>query len=99
LAFVILSTLALVLGLFFTWLVHSRGTLKILVLPDTAQVKPSAPDPLPQISIIVPARNEARNIRQCLEGLLVQNYPNYEIIVVDDRSSDATPLILAEQVR
>src|SRR6266566_2553971 len=43
----------------------------------------------PLVSIIVPARNEERNIRRCVESLLEQSYPNYEVIVVDDGSTDA----------
>lgn len=50
----------------------------------------------PLISVIIPARDEARNIRRCVEALLVQTYPNYEIIAVDDRSTDATPRILED---
>src|SRR5437868_1893437 len=49
----------------------------------------------PFVSIIVPARNEARNLPRLLPGLLGQRYPNYEVIVVDDQSEDATPAILA----
>ena len=48
------------------------------------------------VSIIVPARNEERNIRRCVESLLAQEYDNYEVIVVDDGSTDATPQILDE---
>ena len=48
----------------------------------------------PLISIIVPARNEERNIRRCVESLLEQSYDNYEVIVVDDGSTDETPDIL-----
>jgi chlorobactene glucosyltransferase len=44
----------------------------------------------------VPARDEEKNIRRCVEALLSQTYPNLEIIVLDDRSSDATPEILRE---
>jgi len=50
----------------------------------------SLPDPAPRVSVIVPARNEEKNIPRCLEGLLAQDYPNLEIIVVEDRSSDRT---------
>jgi chlorobactene glucosyltransferase len=46
------------------------------------------------ISVCVPARNEERNIRQCVESLLAQDYPSFEVIVLDDRSTDATPEIL-----
>ena len=45
--------------------------------------------------MIVPARNEARNIERCLSALLVQTYQNYEVIVVDDRSTDDTRAILS----
>ncbi len=50
----------------------------------------------PFVSIIVPARNEERNLPRLLPGLLGQHYPNFELIVVDDQSTDATPRILAE---
>ena len=48
----------------------------------------------PLISIIVPARNEARQIEQCVRSLLAQNYPRFEVIVVDDRSGDDTAAIV-----
>ncbi|HMD80572.1 MAG TPA: glycosyltransferase, partial [Anaerolineales bacterium] len=46
--------------------------------------------------VCIPARNEERNIGACVGALLAQDYPNLEVIVLDDRSSDSTPLILAE---
>lgn len=45
---------------------------------------------LPAISIIIPARNEELNIERCLLSLVDQNYPNYEVILVDDNSNDNT---------
>jgi chlorobactene glucosyltransferase len=48
----------------------------------------------PDISIIVPARNEARQIEQCVRSLLAQDYPHFEVIVVDDRSDDETAAIV-----
>src|SRR5579859_159591 len=48
----------------------------------------------PMVSIIVPARNEEGNIRRCVESLLEQDYDNYEVIVVDDSSTDGTAAIL-----
>jgi chlorobactene glucosyltransferase len=53
------------------------------------------PNAAPLISVIVPARNEAANIERCVRSLLAQTYPNLEIIVIDDGSTDATPAILA----
>ena len=53
----------------------------------------------PLVSIIVPARNEERNIRRCVESLLEQSYPNFEVIVVDDGSTDDTPGILEDIIQ
>jgi chlorobactene glucosyltransferase len=50
----------------------------------------------PKVSILVPARNEEVNIAACLHSLLAQDYPDFEVIVIDDQSSDATPAILAQ---
>jgi chlorobactene glucosyltransferase len=44
----------------------------------------------PFVSIIVPARDEERGIARCVGSLLEQDYADYEVIVVDDQSSDAT---------
>ncbi len=44
----------------------------------------------PLVSILVPARNEARNIARCVRSLLSQDYPYCEIIVLDDQSEDDT---------
>ncbi len=49
----------------------------------------------PEISIVVPARNEARQIEQCVRSILAQDYPHFEVIVVDDRSEDETAAIVA----
>ncbi|MER3446332.1 MAG: hypothetical protein C4291_05545 [Candidatus Dadabacteria bacterium] len=46
------------------------------------------------VSIIVPMRNEERNVERCIGSLINQDYPNYEIIAVDDMSTDNTPHIL-----
>jgi chlorobactene glucosyltransferase len=51
---------------------------------------------LPFVSIIVPARNEQYNIERCLLSLLHQDYPNFEVIVVDDNSTDNSLKIIQE---
>jgi chlorobactene glucosyltransferase len=48
----------------------------------------------PYISVCVPARNEERDIKNCVESLLNQDYPNFEVIVVDDNSNDNTAKIV-----
>ncbi len=50
----------------------------------------------PRVSILAPARNEEQNIGPCVESLLAQRYPNYEVIVLNDDSSDRTGEILAQ---
>lgn len=50
----------------------------------------------PRVSIIVAARNEDREIRSALQSVLAQDYPNFEVIAVNDRSEDRTGLILDE---
>ncbi len=51
--------------------------------------------PAPFISVLVPARNEELNIEACLQSLQQQDYPAFEIIVLDDNSSDSTADIVA----
>lgn len=50
----------------------------------------------PMVSILVPARNEERSIRQCVLSLLKQDYPHFEVVVLDDNSEDRTLSILTE---
>jgi len=48
----------------------------------------------PMVSILIPARNEAKIIEGCVHSVLKQGYSPYEVIVLDDESQDATPEIL-----
>ncbi|MGA7646254.1 MAG: glycosyltransferase family 2 protein [Terriglobales bacterium] len=50
-------------------------------------------NPIPEVSIIVPARNEEANLGACLESLIAQTGVAFEVIVVDDASTDRTPEI------
>lgn len=62
---------------------------------DTAQ--PS--EDLPFLSVVIPARNEERQIESCVRSLLRQRYPRFEVVVVDDRSTDQTAGILERVAR
>ena len=48
----------------------------------------------PQVSVILPARNEDQYIARCLDSLLGQDYPNFEIIAINDSSTDRTGEII-----
>ena len=50
----------------------------------------------PKVSIIVPARNEELAISKCLKSLLSQDYDNFEVIAVDDSSTDNTFSIISD---
>ncbi len=50
---------------------------------------------LPKVSVLVPVYNGEATIVPCVESVLAQDYPNYELIVVDDASTDRTPERLA----
>lgn len=47
-------------------------------------------EPAPLISVLIPARNEEENIETCLKSLQKQDYPNFEVLVLDDNSTDST---------
>jgi len=85
-----ISTILFLLALSVIYWVHSQYHMDIVVTPAEVHV------PAPLISVCVPARDEERNICRCVESLLAQTYPNLEIIVLDDHSSDLTPQILKE---
>lgn len=59
-------------------------------------LSPSSSPPYSLVSILVPARNEESTITACIESLVKQDYSNYEIIVLDDQSTDGTSNRLRE---
>lgn len=48
----------------------------------------------PKVSVILPARNEEKYIERCLDTLLAQDYPNFEVIAINDGSTDRTGEII-----
>lgn len=60
-------------------------------LDEESSRPPSDP---PLVSLIIPARDEARSIRRCVESALASSYPRLEVIVVDDHSTDDTAAIV-----
>lgn len=66
---------------------------------QVADLPPEAPGPWPSLSVVVATRDEGRRLADALASLRRSDYPMLEIIVVDDRSSDDTPAVLAELAR
>jgi len=59
-----------------------------------SKFNPVQPEPLPKLSVLVAAKNEEKNIERCLRSLVAQDYPDLEIIAVNDRSTDRTEAIM-----
>jgi chlorobactene glucosyltransferase len=55
-----------------------------------------APDSRPLVSVIIPARNEEENISGCIHSVMSQDYEHYEVIVVDDQSTDSTAQVVED---
>ena len=73
----------------FLLLVRHRDAIPKLLASHTL-------DTLPRLSVVVPARDEGPTIARAVESLLAQDYPDLDVIVVDDRSTDATGDVLRE---
>ena len=74
--------------IFLLWvLAFFRTLLNLTLVP---RLKRGMPDWQPLLSIIIPARDEARVIGATVRALLASTYGNFELIVVDDRSTDGT---------
>jgi chlorobactene glucosyltransferase len=83
----------IIAGILLIILINLILNLRSLRVPNR---KSKVPRTAPLISILVPARNEEENIRTCLESLQKQDYPNFEILVLDDNSRDSTAAIVNE---
>ncbi len=88
--------MAFLLGVLFT-ATFVQLALWLRVYARLALYHPNSPrskEPLPALSVIICARNEAENLQRHLPAVLAQDYPDYEVIVVDDDSADDTPALL-----
>lgn len=78
------SIILVIVGIYF-FVFSLLNILKIK--KDTVFTKPVEE---PFVSVLIPARNEENNIKSCVESFLNQSYKNYEILVLDDNSTDRT---------
>jgi cellulose synthase/poly-beta-1,6-N-acetylglucosamine synthase-like glycosyltransferase len=65
-------------------------------LPWLERVEPRPPERWPRLSVIVPACNEGESVRPAVATLTAQDYPDLEVVLVDDRSTDSTGAIADE---
>jgi chlorobactene glucosyltransferase len=84
---IFLLVLLLLANLFWITLV-----VQLLIALNRIEYLPEATGPAsyPRISVLIPARNESRILSQALNTLLQQDYPDFEVLVIDDHSEDDT---------
>lgn len=89
---IILTILGALVGL--EWILRNAFALRVwrrvFHLTPESPTYSSPPDEAPLLSVVIPAKDEEKNIGPCLQALLGQDYPKIELIVVDDRSTDRT---------
>lgn len=78
------------------WLIAYVQQNQTVLTSETYDVTLADP---PGVSVLVAAKDEEANIENCVRRLLQQRYPDFEIIIINDRSADATPAILQRLAR
>ena len=68
----------------------------VFVAPRRRKFDGAASSGVPFVSVLVPARNEAKRITPCVDSLLCQDYPGYEVLVLDDHSEDGTAQVILD---
>ena len=81
---------AILIGVFLAWVSLTSSMYKSFTKTPYLDKFENSSNQNPKVSIILPARNEEKFIGKCLESFVQQDYPNYEIIAVDDSSDDNT---------
>ncbi len=91
-----LSIVAYITLIFGLWLVICTSLNAIRFHMINSKGKKHKLSQSPLVSIIIPARNEEKNLPTLLESMITQEYRNIEILVADDRSTDRTWEIIEE---
>ena len=88
---ILIILIAIISIIFFSWIYFLIYTIKFLIhVPKLQSFRSSNNVTHPKVSVILPARNEEKYIQKCLKTLVEQDYPNYEIIAINDSSTDKT---------
>ncbi|MFW5973125.1 MAG: glycosyltransferase [Bacteroidota bacterium] len=92
----VFAALLATLTLFYAGIMFrfARGLRRVLNRSGTSIRTPS-----PSVSVVVAARDEESNMSACLDGLLANTYPDFEVLVVDDHSTDNTAVIVRNAAR
>src|SRR5829696_9235253 len=86
---------AIMAGIFGVWVYFlAYMTKSFRQSPTLESFDRTSVSRIPKVSVILPARNEGHYIARCLDSLLGQDYPNFEIIAINDSSTDRTSVIM-----
>jgi chlorobactene glucosyltransferase len=79
------------------WAFYGRmivaGRRRMLLMKRSPQVLPGEP---PRVTILIPAKDEGERIRACIASALAQDYSHFDVIAIDDRSTDNTGAVMDE---
>ncbi len=89
-----LSLLAHVTAVLLLTGMSVRLIANLRFLREARQLARRPPEQLPRVSVLIPARNEAATIEACVTSLMRQRYPDVEVIILDDGSTDGTGQLL-----
>lgn len=78
-------------GLLGWMMVLGRRRMKLIKWPHDP-----VPLPPPAVTILIPAKDEGERIGDCIQSALDQDYPNFKVIAIDDRSTDRTGTVMDE---
>jgi cellulose synthase/poly-beta-1,6-N-acetylglucosamine synthase-like glycosyltransferase len=92
----ILFAIYLVLGPGAWVIMHALLQLGRSRLERLRQDRSPLPENPPHVTILVPAKDEGEKVRDCINAALVQDYPSFDIVAIDDRSTDVTGTVLDE---
>lgn len=79
----------------FGWLMI-KGKQRMSLLELAREQLPSDP---PHVTILIPAKDEGERVRDCLRSALAQDYPKFDVVAINDRSTDSTGQIMDEIAR